>query len=364
MAVYNKRQNKKGTCYQAIIRVTGYKTLCKTFKLKSQAQAWAEPIERAMKDGLYNETLEINCNNQTEQINNVEELIQYFRKNVAPDRYSDPEKYNVMYDWWINHIGSVKIKNISASMISSCKEQLRTETIQKGKEKFTTRGNSTINKYLMCLSAVLTYAVKELEIIEVNPCSKVSPMPKPKGRTRFLSIEEIASFLGACKKHSLMVYIFALISISTGARYSEVLHLRTEDIDYHNMQVYYLNTKNKEHRGVPVEKELLDLIKKYAEDNNIESGNIFRAKRNDGEYPYIKGILEDIIKNLGLENFHIHDLRHTTASYIAMNGGSLLDIAEILGHKSLVMARRYSHLTKKHTASVLNKVTDKIIPEF
>ena len=99
-------------------------------------------------------------------------------------------------------------------------------------------------------------------------------------------------------------------------------------------------------------------------ENKIESGNIFRAKRNDGEYPYIKGILEKIIKDTNIKNFHIHDIRHTTASYIAMNGGSLLDIAEILGHKSLVMARRYSHLTKKLTATVLNNVTTKILPEI
>lgn len=364
MAVYNKRENKKGTCYQAIIRVTGYKTLCKTFKLKSQAQAWAEPIERAMKDGLYSETLELNVNNKKEQINTVGELIQYFREKIAPDRYTDPKKYDTMFDWWTLHLGTIRIRNLSASMISSCKELLRTETIQKGKNKFTTRGNSTVNKYLMCISAILTYAVKDLEIIDINPCSKISPMPKPKGRTRFLSIEEIAAFLNACKDHSLMVYIFALITITTGARYSEVLHLRVENIDYDNMQVYYLNTKNKEHRGVPIEKEILDLIKIYTEENKIESGNIFRPKRIDGEYPYIKGILESIIRNLKLKNFHIHDLRHTTASYIAMNGGSLLDIAEILGHKSLVMARRYSHLTQKHTATILNNVTAKILPEI
>jgi len=215
----------------------------------------------------------------------------------------------------------------------------------------------------MCISAVLSYAVKELELIEINPCSKVSPMTKPDGRKRFLSVDEISIFLKACKEHSLMVYVYTLILISTGARYSEVLHLRVEDIDYENQQIYYLDTKNKESRGVPIEQNVLDLIKQYLQENKIDKGNIFRPKRSDGAYPYIKGILEKIIAELELKDFHIHDIRHTTASYIAMSGGSLLDIAEILGHKSLVMARRYSHLTKKHTATVLNKVTTKILPD-
>lgn len=363
MAVYNKRVNKNGTSYQAIIRVKGYKTLCKTFKLKSHAQAWAEPIERAMKDGVYKEISGSTDDSPRAKIKSCHDLIDYFRNEVASYRYSSPEKYNVMFDWWDNQIGQLKLNELSSSIISDKKEILRTEKIYKGKDR-TTRGNNTINKYLMCISAIFTFAVKELELIEINPCSKVSLMPKPKGRTRFLSIEEIAVFLNACKNHSLMLYIFALISVSTGARYSEVLRLKIENVDYQNCQLHYLDTKNKEHRGVPIESDVLRLIKQYIEENKIQSGNIFRAKRNDGKYPYIKGLLEQIIKNLNFEDFHIHDLRHTTASYIAMNGGSLLDIAEILGHKSLVMARRYSHLTKKHTATVLNKVTNKILPKI
>lgn len=55
MVSYYKRTNKKGTSYQAIIRVKGYKPKFGTYKLKSQAQAWAEPIEIAMKNGSYKE---------------------------------------------------------------------------------------------------------------------------------------------------------------------------------------------------------------------------------------------------------------------------------------------------------------------
>lgn len=363
MVSYYKRTNKKGTTYQAIIRVDGYKPKYKTFKLKSHAQAWAEPIELAMKNGTYKEKNLPLDDSPSANIESCHDLIKYFKENIAPDRYATPEKYYAMYDWWDNQIGEYKAVELSAALISTKKEFLRIETIYKGKKE-TTRSNNTINKYLMCISAVLTYAVKELEIIDVNPCSKVSTMTKPKGRDRILSIDEIAKFLKACKEHSLMVYVYTLILISTGARYSEVLHLTVNDIDYENQQIYFLDTKNGENRGVPVEKNVLDIIKQYLAENKIEADNIFRAKRNDAKYPYLRAVLADIIKKLELKDFHIHDIRHTTASYIAMNGGSLLDIAEILGHKSLVMARRYSHLTKKHTAALLSKVRNKILPEI
>jgi integrase len=55
----------------------------------------------------------------------------------------------------------------------------------------------------------------------------------------------------------------------------------------------------------------------------------------------------------GIEDFRFHDLRHSAASYLAMNGANLTDIAEVLGHKALSMAKRYTHLSEQHTARVV-----------
>lgn len=61
-----------------------------------------------------------------------------------------------------------------------------------------------------------------------------------------------------------------------------------------------------------------------------------------------------------LENFRFHDLRHTTASYLAMNGATLIEIAAVLGHKTLQMVKRYSHVTDQHTSAILGKMTGKV----
>lgn len=368
MAYIKEIINKNGISYQVNIRVNGYKPVYKTFKgdkAKTRTKKWASIIEGQMNDGTYKEEAVFEKDSPQALIKTLHDLIEYFKNNVAPKRYIHAENYNCMFDWWDQNLGFLKLDDITTSIITQKKEYLEKERIYKWKDKnkSTTRSANTINKYLMCLSAILTYATKELELLAINPCSNVKLMPKSKGRTRFLSLAEIKLFLNACKNHSPMIYLFAMISLSTGARYSEVLHLKVENIDFDNHQIFYLNTKNKEHRGVPINEELSELISDYLKENNITNGNVFRAKRSDGSYPCIKQYLEKIIKNIGLEDFHIHDIRHTTASYIAMNGGSLLDIAEILGHKSLVMARRYSHLTQKHTATVLNKMTNKIIPD-
>lgn len=359
MVNYYKRENKNGTCYQATIRIKGYNILRKTFKKKSDAQNWAEPIEQAMKKGTYIEnTIVIDANDFRQNIILMSDLITYFRENIAQERYSSPEKYNVMFEWWIDKIGSIKVRELSASMLSSCKQILATEKIIKKKKKVV-RGNNTINKYLMCLSAVLTYAVKELELINVNPMSKIKLMQKPTGRTRFLSDDEIEKLKSVCKEHSEILYLFYLLLLKTGGRFNEVRHLEIKDIDYSNNKVYFIDTKNKTHRGVHVDKNTLALLQEYTKKNDIKEGYIFSSTKRGAELCDMKGIMEQAIRKSGIQDFHIHDIRHTTASILARNGASLLEIAEILGQKSLSVARRYSHLTKKHTEELMSSIMDK-----
>ena len=359
MAGISKRENKKGVSYQAFVRVKGYKTVCKTFKLKSQAIAWANEVEVAMQNGSYKESPdEISINDNKIKLVYVSDLIEYFRTEIAPKRYSYSVKYDVMFDWWNSKIGRLKVKELSASVLSACKQILVTEKILKGK-KVVTRSNNTINKYIMCMSAILTYAVKELELIDINPISKIKLMKKPSSRTRFLSDDEIKILSANCKKHSLMIYIFFLIALKTGGRFNEVRHLEVKDLDFQNNRVYFLDTKNKTHRAVHLDAATLGLVSIYLESKSIESGYIFQNDKKGIQLFEIKGVLEKIIKESGIENFRIHDIRHTTASIMAQEGASLLEIAEVLGQKSLTVARNYSHLTKKHTEELLASIMDK-----
>jgi integrase len=189
--------------------------------------------------------------------------------------------------------------------------------------------------------------------------SKIRAMDKPSSRTRFLSNEEREILSANCKKHSLMIYIFYLISYKTGGRFNEVRHLQVKDLDFQNNRVYFLDTKNKTHRGVHLDATTLGLIKEYMEINEIESGYIFRNNKKGIELFEIKGVLNQIIKESGIKDFRIHDIRHSTASKMAEEGASLLEIAEVLGQKSLTVARNYSHLTKKHTEELLASIMDK-----
>ena len=69
---------------------------------------------------------------------------------------------------------------------------------------------------------------------------------------------------------------------------------------------------------------------------------------------------DNAVETAKIENFHFHDLRHTCASYLAMNNASLAEIAEVLGHKTLQMVKRYAHLSEQHTLSVVERMNEKI----
>ena len=65
------------------------------------------------------------------------------------------------------------------------------------------------------------------------------------------------------------------------------------------------------------------------------------------------------LKDSGVEDFRFHDLRHSAASYLAMNGATLPEIAAILGHKTLQMVQRYAHLSEDHTAQVVQDMKER-----
>jgi len=66
------------------------------------------------------------------------------------------------------------------------------------------------------------------------------------------------------------------------------------------------------------------------------------------------------MKTAQIEDFRFHDLRHSAASYLAMNGATLAEIADVLGHKTLAMVKRYAHISEQHTSKVVARMNENI----
>ncbi len=367
MATIQERTKKKGdktiTVYKACIRVKGYPTKTATFEKKTAAQRWIAQNEPAMKEGRHITDYEAKKHTLNELID------RYIRIELPKRKAADHQKYKMQLEWWKKHIGKYLLTKITPALLSECKEKLITEESPKPKGGRKTRSEATANRYMACLSVVLSTGMKEWGWLEENPMLKVRKFTEKANQDRYLMPDEIKRLLAACMTFNLKgecyhqeTYLFVLIALSTGARYSEIHNLTWKNINFHNKQFAFIATKNGENRGVPMTETVYKKLKDFQKVRNINSDYLFTTK--DGKKLIDMRVrFYKVLECAEIKNCRFHDLRHTVASHIAMNGGSLLDIAEVTGHKTMQMVKRYAHLTHKHTAQLLENTTDKMFSE-
>lgn len=357
MATIQERVRKNGKkSFTATIRLKGAKTITATFYRKGDVDDWIQENEPKIKRGKHLKEFEAKKHTLTELI---DRYIQY----ELPKRKSDHQKFKMQLTWWKEKIGAFLLSDITSALIAQYRDILKNEPsvkeLKNGGRIETIRSNGTVNHYLAALSIALSIAVDEWCWIEENPVFKVKKLSESRGRTRFLTDKEHEALMKACDEASNPLFkLLVIIALSTGARYSEILYLKWQDVNFKEKVFYFMATKNGENRAVPISADAYALLEDHSKVRKINSDYVFA--RQDGKKPAdLRWQWEEAVKKAKLTNFKFHDLRHTAASYLAMNGASLLDIAEILGHKTMAMVQRYAHLTKKHTAEVLERMNEK-----
>lgn len=343
MANIEKRTSKNGkTSYRVKVRMKGYPMQSETFPNLTMARNWATRTEARIKEGLHLAVIESKRHTLSELITRYESRL---GASVDTSRHLRV---------WSKLIGDYSLASMTPSLIIETREKIAEIKTHKK-----TKSNATINRYLAALSVVLSYATKELEWLDINPMSKVSKLQEPRGRVRYLSDTERDNLLGAAKTaNNPYLYPTILMAITTGARRMEILGLKWADVDLNTQRAILHDTKNGERRGLSlVEPTLSELKKLYRKRAKSE----FVFPSYDGKQPFdIKRSWDKAISDAHIEDFKFHDLRHTCASYLAMNGTTMGEIAAILGHKTLQMTKRYAHLSDAHSQSVLEKMTTKI----
>ncbi len=139
----------------------------------------------------------------------------------------------------------------------------------------------------------------------------------------------------------------------------ELCSLNWEDVDLKRGMIILHDTKNGERRALPLVGIAKDLMKEHFKNRNENTNRVFPAK-NLIDPIDIRTPFETALIKAEIKDFRWHDLRHSCASYLAMNGATLAEIAGVLGHKTLSMVKRYSHISEAHTAKVVERMNSKI----
>jgi integrase len=140
----------------------------------------------------------------------------------------------------------------------------------------------------------------------------------------------------------------------------EIMSLRWRQVDLTRGLINLEDTKNGERRALPLTGHAFELIHERAKVRRIDTELIFPSPINNQNPIDLRVPFEAAMMSAGIKDFRWHDLRHSAASYLAMSGASLAEIAEILGHKTLAMVKRYAHLSDAHVARVVGKMNSRI----
>jgi integrase len=200
--------------------------------------------------------------------------------------------------------------------------------------------NASVNRELSCLRAMFNRAI-DWEMATDNPVRKVKFLKEDSGRLRYLEKEEIKQLLDVCNP---MLKAIVTVAINTGMRKGELQKLKWRNVDIERNLICLEETKNGERRYCPMNVTLKKVFMSIPK--HEESPYIFC--NNKGQSYNFRQAFETALKKAGIIGFRFHDLRHTFASHLVMSGVDLNTVRELLGHKSLVMTLRYSHLSADH----------------
>jgi integrase len=196
-----------------------------------------------------------------------------------------------------------------------------------------------------------------------NPVKKVKMPVLENKRERFLSYDEANKLLNALKTKSPQLHDICLLSLYCGLRMGEILNLRGQDLDFENGLIHVADPKNKHPRKAYMTTTVKEMLKSREPESPGEL--VFKSRKGekiDSVSRTFERTVEDLGFNKGIKDprqkIVAHSLRHTFASWLALQGEPIQVIAELLGHRTLAMTMRYSHLTQDHRKAAIGRLEE------
>lgn len=260
-----------------------------------------------------------------------------------------PDKAKSNYRLYLSSIGKKKLSSIRHEEVSRLHSRLGQE-----------RGFVTANIALKLLHVMFNKAINEWRIWEgINPAHGIKKFPE-KSRDRFLQEDELPRFFETLNKEkNPTIRDFILISLLTGARKSNVLSMRWEDINFERHEWRIEHTKNGTPQSIPLTSEAMKILRDRLELN--QNGYVFSGTGKSGHLAEPKSGWKRILKDSNIKDLRIHDLRRTLGSWQAKTGASLPIIGKSLNHQSLQSTSVYARLDLTPVRSSINTAVEAML---
>ena len=242
------------------------------------------------------------------------------------------------------HIDDLTVADIKRYMVYAMQKQGITENT----------AHSRLNALKFYFEQVLG---REKFFWEIPRPKKVNQLPK------VFSQHDVAAIINSItnKKHKVML----MLAYSGGLRVSEVVSLKTYEVDSKRMTIFISAGKGKKDRQVTLSPVLLVMLREYALDYKPnKKGYLFEGSTKDS--PYSARSLQEVIqaakKKAGiLKPGSIHSLRHSFATHLIEKGTDVTMIQKLLGHNDIKTTLLYLHTSNKDLLKIISPLDDLVL---
>lgn len=346
MASIEERTARDGSkSYRAKVRLKGFPPVTSSFARKTDAKRWAEDQAALLRARRHSPYL-------IAQKTRLSDVIERYLADVLPLKPGSARSQRAQLLWWKAKLGSYRLADVTPDVIASAKDELLRTKTARGKA----RSPATVVRYLAVLSHLFSLAEKEWRYTSSNPVRSVSKPAEPRGRVRYLTKEELVKLADACKaSRNPHLHTIFVLAVSTGMRLGEIRSLRKTNVDLAHSRIILETTKNGERRAVPLAGLALELMTRRLDVVSEPADLLFPGA--NGKRPIeIKKAWQNALAKSGIKDFRFHDTRHCAATYLLESGASIAQLAELLGHKTLQMVKRYAHLSASSGAQLVSQM--------
>jgi site-specific recombinase XerD len=264
----------------------------------------------------------------------------YFPHAKANKDFQSYRREQSLFKLWITPvIGDISLKDITGFHLERMKKNMAEADL----------AARTIRYALAVVRQVFNFARRHNLFHGESPTSKVKMPQADNRRLRFLTHDEADRILSMLEIQSPQVYKMALTILYCGLRPKEVFSLTWGDIDIGKGLMMLRDTKNKKNRIAFMTSAVKEFLAQMIRGNNDD---LVFPHPDGKKYTEISRVFERIVKELKLnegvtdrrQKVVFHSLRHTYASWMVESGVDLYTVKTLLGHSTLAMTERYSHL--------------------
>jgi integrase len=331
VASISSYRTPSGTRFIARIRLKGLSEISRTFDTRRHAREWADTEEKSLRTQRDRGGLRTDATTIT-----VRQLTERFLSDPKVRQLKYLPDLALLAGAWADEFADLPARSFSRIQVVAFRDKLLANGLSPAR----------VNRYLSAMRRCWNWAIDNGFALPSSPWPRKVAMEEPKPLDVLATPSEVGEIFAACDVVSLDLGSLVRFLVGTGARLSDALAVTWRDIDLERGDVAVRGQKTGKPLRVAMLAPAIEGVRQAAKVRQVR-GRVFwqfadrmaprsswrRARKEFPEH---------------LRQMRLHDCRHLCASLLAANGATDIELAAQLGHSTLQMVKRYSHLRGGH----------------